>query len=700
MKKLVMGFLITVLVLVLSGIGWSQSFGTAFSYQGKLYDGGSPDNGFFDFEFRLYNHVSDTGAGSQVGLTITKENIEVKEGAFTVLLDFGGDVFNGDVRWLEIAIRPGELADPNVYTTLTPRQKVTPAPYALYAKTAGGVTGQINTSGTGDILVAAADAPEDVKQRAKYICGGADDQNVINAAINEAFNRGDQGMGYGKCGSVVLSQGAFSISGSIIIKNGVSLVGSGMWSTQITGIQDMSESPKSGKAIGIYFSGIDGYQSTFRLANFYIGTNVAQSVGEGWSIYLETGGSTSLYDNIYENVYAGYGKTGAMYVEKEWSGHYSKCTFEHSAGVGYKCDGANNNEYHGCYFALNGGHGALIKGSHPLFTNCAANGNGNDGFQINLTGTSHLQMAAIIGGYASGNEDNGYHIYSGWANLIGVFAHENNKDDSASTGGIKVGTSGAALLTGCRSISNKALGSPSNGTGLVLLGEHHVVNCITGKNKIGIEFGPETKQSYIKSHHFMTGSDADDVKIKFCSTYTSGKHFGVGTTFKDTFIGMTAASTSAIKANVVSEYNDEPSLDGQPDVPRNITVTGIEGASGQVWVSGMTADGRWLNMWGDQKGYEAIEIKGNNTVEGNIAFAWITHIRVINLIGTVNIGLGDKLGLSNPIAAEECVVLVTKNGSRIAEDNYTLDTDRGTINVGIIKENDDVIVLYRSFYRP
>ena len=47
----------------------------------------------------------------------------------TTLMDFGSGVFTGDARYLEIGVRPGtSIGD---YTTLFPRQALTPAPYAL-----------------------------------------------------------------------------------------------------------------------------------------------------------------------------------------------------------------------------------------------------------------------------------------------------------------------------------------------------------------------------------------------------------------------------------------------------------------------------------------------------------------------------------------------------------------------------------------
>jgi hypothetical protein len=117
------------------GLSGAEPMGCAFTYQGRLIEAGSPAQGEYDFQFELYDEPVD---GNQLNGTIEVNEVNVSDGYFTVLLDFGAGVFNGDARWLDIGVRHGALEDPNTYADLEPRQEVTPTPYALYAETTGG----------------------------------------------------------------------------------------------------------------------------------------------------------------------------------------------------------------------------------------------------------------------------------------------------------------------------------------------------------------------------------------------------------------------------------------------------------------------------------------------------------------------------------------------------------------------------------
>jgi len=104
-----------------------SDLGSGFNYQGYLTGNGGPANGTFDFYFELFDaEISGTSI-----MTDTIEDVTVDDGLFTVLLDFGGNAFNGMPRWLEISVRPG--SETGAYTPFAGRQHITPVPYALYA---------------------------------------------------------------------------------------------------------------------------------------------------------------------------------------------------------------------------------------------------------------------------------------------------------------------------------------------------------------------------------------------------------------------------------------------------------------------------------------------------------------------------------------------------------------------------------------
>ena len=139
------------LALGLTSTAFAQ--GTAFTYQGRLTDGVNPATGIYDLSFTLYDSVG--GAGT-VGSPVPKLGVGVTNGLFTVALDFGAGLFNGSARWLEIAAKTNGAS---TYGTLTPRQALTPAPYALYAPNAGSLSGNVNQTFTGTVSFSPASGP-------------------------------------------------------------------------------------------------------------------------------------------------------------------------------------------------------------------------------------------------------------------------------------------------------------------------------------------------------------------------------------------------------------------------------------------------------------------------------------------------------------------------------------------------------------
>jgi hypothetical protein len=69
--------------------------------------------------------------------------VPVTNGLYTVALDFGANVFDGNARWLALSVRTN---GGSTWTALAPRLAVTPTPYALRATMAGEVSGSIADS--------------------------------------------------------------------------------------------------------------------------------------------------------------------------------------------------------------------------------------------------------------------------------------------------------------------------------------------------------------------------------------------------------------------------------------------------------------------------------------------------------------------------------------------------------------------------
>lgn len=103
---------------------------TGFTYQGRLTESAATATGTYDFEFALYD-----GMNAQQGSTQTNTGVPVTGGVFTVSLDFGSTPFAaGQDLYLEIRVKKQSEM---IYTTLSPRQRITWVPYAIHALNPG-----------------------------------------------------------------------------------------------------------------------------------------------------------------------------------------------------------------------------------------------------------------------------------------------------------------------------------------------------------------------------------------------------------------------------------------------------------------------------------------------------------------------------------------------------------------------------------
>lgn len=181
MKTLVHRFLLLATwfsVAVPAGLLHAQAI-SSFTHSGVLTENGSPANGLFDLEFTL--HASETDpdpVGDPSMLLLT--GVPVTNGLFTVALDFGPDVFNGEMLWLEIRLGPS--GGGGALTLLTPRQAVRTVPQTTFARRAGAaVTAQSAvTAGRATVADSADVATTSVTAQRAMVADAAD---VATAAV-------------------------------------------------------------------------------------------------------------------------------------------------------------------------------------------------------------------------------------------------------------------------------------------------------------------------------------------------------------------------------------------------------------------------------------------------------------------------------------------------------------------------------------
>ena len=126
---------------LLGGVHPAAAIGTAFTYQGRLVDAGSPATGLYDMRYTVWDSAV---TGLQVGGALVLSPVSVSSGLFTVPLDFGAGIFTGPDRYLQIESR---VFGGPTYSLITPRQKLSPTPYAIMANSVAATVGAVPDAG-------------------------------------------------------------------------------------------------------------------------------------------------------------------------------------------------------------------------------------------------------------------------------------------------------------------------------------------------------------------------------------------------------------------------------------------------------------------------------------------------------------------------------------------------------------------------
>jgi hypothetical protein len=119
--------------------------GTAFTYQGRLNEAGQTAAGIYDFRCQVYDASE---LGTLVSTTVTNSAVPVTNGLFVLNLDFGAAPFSGAERWLHIGVRTNGALN---FINLSPRQRIAPTPYAVYAARAGDLKSGVSLTFSGTV---------------------------------------------------------------------------------------------------------------------------------------------------------------------------------------------------------------------------------------------------------------------------------------------------------------------------------------------------------------------------------------------------------------------------------------------------------------------------------------------------------------------------------------------------------------------
>ena len=430
-----------------SGDGAVGFLTTEFTYQGKLTEMGAAANGNYDFEFKL----TDTG-GNVLG-TLQRTTVQVKNGIFTVRLDFGFAPFNTlDNKFLEIGVR--KLAS-EPFAVLAPRQPVTATPISIVSSQAlnanyagfsgdsqklGGVepSGYV---GTNDARLSDARQP---------LAGSNDYIQNTTSPQNASFNVSGSGTVGALSASSVNSNSDYSIGSNRVLAVG--------------GTNNLFA------GVGAGSSNTSGAGNSFvgNAAGFFNTTGIKNSFfGNASGLNNATGGSNSFF-----GAGAGYGVTGgsgnSFFGAEAGAG---TTTASNNSFFGVSAGAANTTGINNAYFGANSGIVGNASGNafFGAFTGGTSNTGGSNSFFGAFAGFTNQtgQFNTFLGSQA------GYANTDGLSNtFVGALAGNANTTGSRNT---IVGNSAGMLNTTGEDniiIGRSAGGGNATGNGNILIGRY------------------------------------------------------------------------------------------------------------------------------------------------------------------------------------------------------------------------------------
>jgi len=563
-------------------------------------------------------------------------------------------------------------------------------------------------SAEGTVVVAAKDSPIDLKVKADYICDGVNDDETIQAAIDEVQERGG--------GQVVLLEGTFLLNYVIYVKSHVTLKGQG-YDTLLTpaiGIPSMIRvklatdvvvSDLRSDANGNAAYAVDVVDSSKRVTvenvwAFNAGDDeisvvhgsediiirnctIKGRVGGASRANIEIGDESKRVTVSNNTLLGGHEDRmgiSANFHPDQWGAPKDLDIIGNTIedvstdGMRLAADRVTVSEN---TLSNIGGHGIKILGDGgSIITNNRMSNVGGAGIyvadrqKVTVTGNQLEEAGGIIVGWGPpsalvddnlvrGSEGDGILINGGNNITVSNNTLENNTD----------GLSINAPATKVTIVNNRV---SSSGYGLTL--------------------GRLAKTTEIINGVVIKDNDFDDNSAGWLLLAAVIKNLEVEPPYADsivdcfsTFRGVLPASTNYVHQAIAGSRAEQEITTGitNPDFPRNISITATnnEAPSGSVKVDGTNARGNADS--------EEITIIGGGTAYSNKAFAAIARITIpagVSQADAVEIGISDKLGLSHPISAATDVYKVEGR-----PENWLrpVDVANGTINLARIPTNPD-----------
>jgi hypothetical protein len=291
--------LLAALGLQLATAASAQAQTTSFTFQGRLQDGGTSANGSYDFQFTLWDSLSGGAQQPQPSpVTVTKTNVPVTNGVFTVQLDFGASAFPGADRFLETGVR---LNGGGTFTILAPRQPISSTPYAI--RSASASSADVATTATNATQLGGVDANQYVvtsdsrlsDPRAPTAGSSNYIQNTASQQASSNFNISGDGMAGGTLsGNIINASTQLNLAGS----RAFAVTGAaGFAITNTFGGLDSgtANSPANGGVLNTFFGAGAGRLNSSGAENSFFGSSSGRSntTGTGNSYFGDLAGASN-----------------------------------------------------------------------------------------------------------------------------------------------------------------------------------------------------------------------------------------------------------------------------------------------------------------------------------------------------------------------------------------------------------------------